>query len=244
DPYIGLEGYSKKGKVRIFPSNKRRERARAQSLSHSQQLEGPRVAHRDVSQAGQAPEEIDKALLRAIAHPLRVEILAEISKAPLSPSDFARLKGRADEVSRIAYHFRMLEECNYIEEISTRAVRGAIERTFRLVIQPVFSDGAWASLTNRIRSKLDIPVYSTMFDEIGAAIATGTMEARPDRCLCWTPMRLDEEGWQKVTGMMADFLTELEKEAGASAQRMADSGENPVHTTVGLLAFESPPPVR
>lgn len=184
----------------------------------------------------------DPEMLKVIAHPLRVQILAAAAWAPISPAEFARKHGC--EISKAAYHFRELAKRNYVEQVSTRPVRGAVEHYYKTAIQPVFTDEAWADLPPAIRTSIDVPVYTTLVEQISNAIKSGTMEARADRCFVWTPLLLDLQGWDSVMDKLSRLMEEVGKEREAAANRLAESGEEAIPTTVGLLGFQSPTPDR
>lgn len=73
---------------------------------------------------------IDQRLVKAIAHPLRVEILeAFVAEGDLSPVLIARKLGQP--IGNVSYHVNVLKDCEVIELVSTRQRRGALEHFFR-----------------------------------------------------------------------------------------------------------------
>jgi DNA-binding transcriptional ArsR family regulator len=75
-------------------------------------------------------EECARAL-KALAHPIRLSVLAALGHGELSPSQFAR--SRAEPVSNVSYHFRHLAERGWIELVRTRPVGGSVEHVYRRI---------------------------------------------------------------------------------------------------------------
>ena len=69
----------------------------------------------------------------------------------------------------------------------------------------------------------------------------GTFDSRPDRHHSWTPLVLDQLGWDQVIAAVDALFHLLFDEQTAAKGRIAESGEKPVIATVYLAAFESPP---
>jgi hypothetical protein len=68
----------------------------------------------------------------------------------------------------------------------------------------------------------------------------GTLDARPDRHLTWSFLRLDQLGWEKVITAIDALFAYIFKEQESAKLRIANSGEKPITMTVALAAFESP----
>jgi DNA-binding transcriptional ArsR family regulator len=83
--------------------------------------------------------------------------------------------------------------------------------------------------------------FETSYRRIREAIKLGTMDAREERHLTWTPLLLDRIGWQTVVAGIGGLSRHVADERIAAASRMARCGEQPIPVTVVLAAFESPP---
>jgi DNA-binding transcriptional ArsR family regulator len=75
------------------------------------------------------PEAIDQRLVRALSHPLRVQILEILSERVASPNDLAEELGV--ELTHVAYHTRTLDGCGCLELVDTAQRRGATEHYYR-----------------------------------------------------------------------------------------------------------------
>jgi len=72
-------------------------------------------------------------LCKALAHPLRIEILDALDADPrrtLSASRFANTKDA--DLSRVSYHAIRLKQAGVLEVATERKVRGATERSYSL----------------------------------------------------------------------------------------------------------------
>lgn len=72
-------------------------------------------------------------LAKAYVHPLRAKALSLIAEGVASPKLIAQKLGV--EVSKVAYHVRVLRELGCIELVETRQRRGAIEHLYRVTDQ-------------------------------------------------------------------------------------------------------------
>ena len=66
------------------------------------------------------------------------------------------------------------------------------------------------------------------------------MDARDDRAFAWSLLQLDEQGWKNAVAKTNATLAFLYEEQERAAERMPESGEQPIAMTVALAVFESP----
>jgi hypothetical protein len=72
---------------------------------------------------------LDAKRLGAVAHPLRVQILATAEYEAVSPSDLA--VALREPLGVVAYHVRVLHTVGLIELVSTERRRGSIQSFYR-----------------------------------------------------------------------------------------------------------------
>lgn len=87
---------------------------------------------------GNRGEQLDQDLVRALAHPLRLQILQALGNGPSSPKQISDLLG--ERLSNVSYHVRVLDKCNCIQLVETRPARGALEHIYRVKPQLSASD--------------------------------------------------------------------------------------------------------
>jgi len=184
------------------------------------------------------PEIVDQRIAKALAHPLRVRILATLSHRSISPVEFSR-EARVP-LSDVAYHFRKLEEFECAEVTREVPVRGSTQHFYRGTTRPLLSDDAWKYLPISIRGGISGMIWQTLLERVAGAMEAGTFDVRDDRHFTWTPFTVDEAGWTELTGLLASTLEEATEIGVRSAERMAESGEEGINTTFALAGFESP----
>lgn len=184
---------------------------------------------------------ISAKLAKALANPVRARIMMELSVRPLSPSQFQAIVG--GNLGNIARYFRQLEEWDYVEVIEHRRGghrRGGVEHIYRRTQPNLLRTSDWEILPSFLREDISANVLAAYFARISEAIEAGTFDAETDRHLSWDKPVLDRQGWEELSVRLdevLDWLPELTREA---AERMKESGEDPIPTTVGLAAFRSP----
>ena len=70
------------------------------------------------------------AYLKALSHPLRLQILREMNRGVTSPKEIANKL--AESLGVVSYHVRVLAEAGVVELARTTARRGAIQHHYKL----------------------------------------------------------------------------------------------------------------
>jgi len=189
---------------------------------------------------GERPAPGSPEIARVYAHPLRMRALRILNERVASPVEIAR---ELDEpVNSIAYHIRILADAGCIEQVDTRQRRGAIEHFYRATTIPMFTDEQFVELPVPIRRRVFGQVVSDLFDHIGAAAQHDGFDD-PETHVSWTPLRLDDKGWDEVTKLLAGVLDKLPAIEARAVARIAKSGTEAIEhrTEVGLLHFHRAP---
>lgn len=186
-----------------------------------------------------APEIVDQRLAKALAHPLRVRILAALSQRRLSPVEFSRETG--ESLGTVSYHFRKLEKLGCAEVVATAPRRGSTEHYYRGTKRALFAEGDWKQLPKSIQGGVSAAVLQTFVERARAAIEAGTFDSRDDSHFSWVPLHLDEEGWKSLASILERTLAEVMELEAEARERLGSSGEAGVTATFALAAFESPP---
>jgi DNA-binding transcriptional ArsR family regulator len=187
----------------------------------------------------QQPEAIDQRLVRALAHPLRVQILEVLTERVASPTLIASELGTG--VSHVAYHTRTLDRCGCLELVETAQRRGATEHYYKAKPHAFIGDRAWRRVPRSIRSGVTAASLQTFMDKAVTALEAGTLDDREDTTFSWMPVHLDEEGWLEVTSILADATEQVLAAQAAADQRAAESDEDQrkIAAVVALANFET-----
>ena len=180
----------------------------------------------------------DPRYVRALSHPLRVRILAMLRERTASPSQLSGWLGAT--LGTTAYHVRSLHQLGLIELADETRVRGAIEHHYRAGERPIVTEEAWAKAPP-IAKQAAVGSTLQMIDEYARKSAAEGGFDRAEAHLTRTPIKLDDEGWQRLNEAALRFVQEVEA-IGAEVEQRAegrphnrDAGE----AAVVLMAFEA-----
>lgn len=181
-------------------------------------------------------------LAKAMADPLRVKILLELSMRDMSPSQFFERFG-GGSVSRVDRHFKVLLKYGWLVKVGEKTGgkrRGGVEHFYRAVRPALFDNESWATLPEPMRNSVTAQWFTTLSERVWTAMAKGTIDARDDRHISWTPLSVDQRGWDSIMPRVDALFEFIFEEQERAKRRMVDSGEDPIPMTIALAAFESP----
>jgi hypothetical protein len=187
------------------------------------------------------PPFIPPQLAKALANPLRAQILVELNKRAMSPSQFANEFGHP--VPKISRKFRELEKYKCIELVEEKrgeGRRGGVERFFRATQRAMFDDATWEKLPPSVRNTFSGVIFDTYIERVAQAMEAGTLDARGERHFTWTALVYDQQAWEELIARLNELFTWSQELQVEAALRMAKSGEQPIPVTVALSGFESP----
>jgi DNA-binding transcriptional ArsR family regulator len=183
---------------------------------------------------------VDQRLVKALAHPLRVEILTILNERMASPNELS--KELEEGLSQVSYHVKVLKDFECIEMVKTEPRRGAVEHYYRATARAFLSDADWQKLPDSIKPGMSAAFVRALVDEVVSALNGGTFDARDDRHVSWTPGFVDEQGWEESVDLAAETLDRVIKIHADSAKRLAKSGEEGIPATMVVMNFEGLPP--
>lgn len=180
---------------------------------------------------------VDQRLVKALAHPLRVEILTILNERMASPNELSK---ELDEgLSQVSYHVKVLKDFDCIEMVKTEPRRGAVEHYYRATERSFLPDSEWKSLPDSIKPGVSWSAFKMIIDDVVAAIKGGSFNARDDVHMSCTPGFVDEQGWKESVELVNETLEKVIKIHAGSAKRLAKSGEEGIPATAVLMNFEA-----
>ncbi len=185
---------------------------------------------------------VDQRLVKALAHPLRVEILTILNERMASPNELS--KELEEGLSQVSYHVKVLRDFECIEMVKTEPRRGAVEHYYRATARAYLTDADWKSLPESVKPGVSASSIEMIVDDVVGALLGGSFDAREDRHLSWTPGVVDEQGWKESVDLVADTLEKAIKIHSGSAKRLAKSGEEGIPSTLVMMNFEGMPPEK
>jgi hypothetical protein len=185
-------------------------------------------------------EGVEQIVAKAFAHPLRVRILITLNERVASPNLLAQ---QLDEsLNLVAYHVRVLEKYDCIELVDTKQRRGATEHFYRATRRQFLSDSEWSKMPESLRPGLAGAVLRSLFEDLDAAVRSGSLDEIDDLHLSRTPMVVDKRGWTEIGELLGATLDRVLEIQAESSRRIAGSGEEGILSKVHLLHFKSPQP--
>src|SRR3954453_20867263 len=84
----------------------------------------------------------DPRIIKALTHPLRIQILAKLDERTASPSELPDARGAP--LGNVCYHVRQLAGLGLIKLVKCTPRRIPIEHHYKAVGRPQITDDAWA----------------------------------------------------------------------------------------------------
>jgi DNA-binding transcriptional ArsR family regulator len=181
---------------------------------------------------------LDPRVVKALGHPVRVQALTILNERIASPNEIS--KELDQTVGHVSYHIKVLKECECIELVDTAPRRGAMEHFYRATSRAFLDVSDWAAVPPSVRPGLSGSLMQTVFDDATVALSTGTFDKREDRHLSWTPMIVDEMGWEELRKGLEEQLTQVLAIQAASAERLTKADEAGIPISVSMLGYETP----
>jgi DNA-binding transcriptional ArsR family regulator len=184
------------------------------------------------------PETIDQRLVRALSHPLRVQILELLTDRVASPN---WLSEKLDaSLSHVAYHTRALDKCGCLVLVETAQRRGATEHFYKATPDAFVGDRAWRGVPRPMLSGVSGATLQTFIDKAVDALETGTLDGREDTIFRWMPLLLDRRGWKEVVAIMERATEQVLAAHLRSQDRLSETGaKDAISTVIGLASFET-----
>jgi DNA-binding transcriptional ArsR family regulator len=179
----------------------------------------------------------DQKYVKAMAHPLRLRILAALEHRTASPSELA------DELEaplgNVSYHVRQLHGLGLLKLVKETPRRGAVEHYYRLEARPHITDQAWNAAPPIVKEAVIGGVISKASEQVNEAVNAGGFD-RAEAHLSRLPFTFDDEGFAEAAracGELVDRLKEIEELSRSRLEPKQHEGE--ISALVVLLLFEA-----
>jgi DNA-binding transcriptional ArsR family regulator len=178
---------------------------------------------------------VNTKLMKALAHPLRQQLLMALSERVASPSELAEELG--EPLGNVSYHVRMLVDLECIELVSTTPRRGALEHHYKAIVRPLLDDASYATFPSSTKRALVGDLLNAIWTDVGAAAEAETFD---DEMVHVTRMvlNLDAEGWAEAAQVLNDALDQIEDVKARSAKRTKGGGET-IKSVLAMLHFRA-----
>jgi len=178
----------------------------------------------------------DARLVKAYAHPLRIQILSLLDNRVASPKQIAAELGTP--LANTAYHVRQLAGLDLVELVRRTTRGGAIEHHYTARVRPTIPDEVWATLPDIVKRAYSSGTLQQAITQLVAA-ADGNGFLAPDSHFTRTPGRVDERGWRAISRELAKTLGRVERIMEESEARLAaDPEQEAIRVGVVMALFE------
>ncbi|HEU4905933.1 MAG TPA: hypothetical protein VFT19_07430 [Solirubrobacterales bacterium] len=180
-------------------------------------------------------------LSKILSDPLRINIFGECNIRETTPRSFREAFG-GPSLAKIEQAFVELEQFGWLERVpdAMGPVSDGLDRSYRATRKAIIEESAWSELPASVKSLFTMRVVESLSHRTKEAMKAGTIDARDDAHLTWTGLSLDRQGWEALIARLDALFYSVFEVQEEARERLADSDEEPIVMTVGLLGFESP----
>jgi DNA-binding transcriptional ArsR family regulator len=178
----------------------------------------------------------DPRLVKALAHPLRVQILSTLEDRIASPSDLATELGAP--LGNVSYHVRTLADLGLVKLVKRRTRRGAVEHYYQARGRAQVTNRAWAQVPGVVKRSMVAVALEQAVDQAGAAAAAGGFD-HEDTNLSRQSVQLDQEGFGELSaavGRLHEELAAIQERSTARLQKADDDAA--VQTGLVTMLFQ------
>jgi DNA-binding transcriptional ArsR family regulator len=180
----------------------------------------------------------DPRYAKALAHPLRVRILAMLDERESSPVQLAEHLDAT--LGTVAYHVRTLERLGLIEMVATHQRRGATEHVYAAREHPRFSSQAWANADAKTRDMMIASALAQIGEYAAKSAAAGGFEHQ-EASISRHAVVVDPEGFAELAQAARRWQDEIARIERDAAARLSDDGAHVIDAGVVVLMFEASP---
>jgi DNA-binding transcriptional ArsR family regulator len=176
----------------------------------------------------------DTETVKALSHPLRVQILRLLEEKDSSPVEIATALGLP--VNRVSYHMRQLARFDLIKLVKTTPRRGAVEHHYRLQARPRISDKAWGEVPEIVKQAMTGAAVEQILELVHEGAAQGGFD-RTDAHLSRSDLTLDERGWKEMSEELTSMLARIDRIHASSVERLKKANHDGGSRGTVVLAF-------
>jgi len=183
----------------------------------------------------------DQSVIKALAHPLRAQILGVLEQRTASPSELAdELDARLGTVS---YHVRELARFGLVKLVKKTPRRGAIEHHYRAT-ETRITEAGWAATPQVVKESMVRSALEQISTFVNAAAIEDSFN-RDEAHLNRIRLAVDERGWQELSRELTRLLDKLPKIEEASRKRLTRSNHEDERsvTVVVTMRFDTAEPM-
>ncbi|MGI8802576.1 MAG: ArsR/SmtB family transcription factor [Solirubrobacteraceae bacterium] len=180
-------------------------------------------------------------MVKALAHPIRAQVLGVLQDRVASPNELSRELGVS--LGSVSYHVHRLVALGFLKLVKKTPRRGAIEHYYTAIARPRVTDEAWGEVPPIVKEAAVSAALDHLARHVNAAAGADGFN-HPDAHLTRTPISVDAEGWKALSGELEAVTKRVRAIAAESAARLAEAEAEPggeIAASVVLMLFETAP---
>jgi predicted transcriptional regulator len=185
---------------------------------------------------------IDRRLVELASNPVGIRALELLTGRAASPKEIATELGLS--LATAHEQVKELQRLELIELAGRRTKNGEVEGVYRAIALPLWSNEASELLSLQERQQLAAWIAQMIGSDVIEALKAGTFTARPDTHTSRTRFVVDAQGWRDLNRIQDEALNASFAVQAASAERLAESGEEGINVMGAMLSVEMPSPHR
>ena len=181
----------------------------------------------------------DPRAVKALAHPIRAQILGALQDRVASPNELSREIGVS--LGSVSYHVQRLLGLGFLKLVRKTPRRGAIEHYYTAIARPRITDADWGGVPPIVKQAVVSAALGHVAKHVNAAVGFGGFDD-PDAHLTCHPVVVDAQGWRDLAGDLLALDERVRRVAADSATRLAAGDcEAGTEASVVLMLFRSAP---
>lgn len=181
----------------------------------------------------------NKTVVTGMHNELRAQILILLNERVASRPEICKELGASFDAVR--YEMEVLKKTKppLIELVHEKPVRGTVEKFYRATTKAYLDPSEWPGVPDAVKAGMRGSLLGILVDDAVAAVKDGTFDSLEDAHMSWTPMILDEQGWQEITAILFRAMQEAIKVKEDSAERLIGEDVEGTSCTVSILGYPS-----
>ncbi len=213
---------------------KKKAQAKRKTAPKKRKSAASKKQHREVGSRS-----LDQRVIKALAHSMRVEILAILNDRMASPNELS--KELEEGLSQVSYHVKVLRDFEMIEMVKTEPRRGAVEHYYRASEKVFIPSWVLKLAPKSAQRSIWGDVLADLEQDMGTSLETGTFDKRSDLVVGRDVRILDGQGCEDAEELAAEFYErygQLEVDSDQRREKGEGDGES-IPTTAAVLVFGS-----
>ncbi len=190
--------------------------------------------------SGPKPNLTSAQLVKAFAHPIRVQTMAILNEQVASPKEVATATG--EPVKLVAYHVRVLKKLGLVELVRVaEAANGRVtEHFYKATRRPMIDLEAWHRLSNHEKHGAKMTIMGLISGDVALAMQKGTFMDPDDGHLSRVAPTVDRQGWDESTAILDEAVIQLLAVQEESAERIANGARAVMKSEIAIIQFRLP----